>query len=32
VLQKIAQEKALSPALVAEIKAAADQFKQTWKK
>jgi F-type H+-transporting ATPase subunit alpha len=32
VLQKIAQEKALSPELVAELKAAADQFKQTWKK
>jgi F-type H+-transporting ATPase subunit alpha len=32
VLQKIAQEKALSPELIAELKAAADQFKQTWKK
>jgi F-type H+-transporting ATPase subunit alpha len=30
-LQKIAQEKALSEALTAELKAAADQFKQTWK-
>ena len=32
VLQKIAQEKTLSPELTAELKAAADQFKQTWKK
>ncbi len=32
VLQKIAEEKALSPELTAEIKAAVDQFKQTWKK
>ena len=32
VLQKIAAEKALSPELTAELKAAADQFKQTWKK
>jgi F-type H+-transporting ATPase subunit alpha len=30
-LRKIAQEKALSEALSAELKAAADQFKQTWK-
>jgi F-type H+-transporting ATPase subunit alpha len=30
-LRKIAQEKALSEALAAELKAAADQFKQTWK-
>ncbi len=30
-LRKIAQEKALSDALMAELKAAADQFKQTWK-
>jgi F-type H+-transporting ATPase subunit alpha len=30
-LQKIAKEKALSEALIAELKAAADQFKQTWK-
>ena len=30
-LRKIAQEKALSEALTAELKAAADQFKQTWK-
>jgi F-type H+-transporting ATPase subunit alpha len=30
-LQKIAREKALSEALTAEFKAAADQFKQTWK-
>ena len=30
-LRKIAQEKTLSPALVVEIKAAADQFKDTWK-
>jgi F-type H+/Na+-transporting ATPase subunit alpha len=30
-LQKIAREKALSDALTAELKAAADQFKQTWK-
>jgi F-type H+/Na+-transporting ATPase subunit alpha len=32
ILQKIVAEKALSPALTAELKAAADQFKQTWKK
>ena len=31
-LQKIAAEKTLSPELTAELKAAADQFKQTWKK
>jgi F-type H+/Na+-transporting ATPase subunit alpha len=31
-LQRIAEEKALSPELMAELKAAADQFKQTWKK
>src|SRR5262249_26189397 len=30
-LRKIAQEKALSDALKAELKAAADEFKQTWK-
>ena len=30
-LQKIAREKALSDALTAELKGAADQFKQTWK-
>ena len=30
-LQKIAREKALSDALVADLKAAAAQFKQTWK-
>jgi F-type H+/Na+-transporting ATPase subunit alpha len=30
-LQKIAREKALSDALTAELKAAAEQFKQTWK-
>jgi F-type H+/Na+-transporting ATPase subunit alpha len=30
-LQKIAREKELSEALTAEFKAAADQFKQTWK-
>jgi F-type H+-transporting ATPase subunit alpha len=30
-LRKIAQEKALSEGLTAELKAAADQFKQTWK-
>ncbi len=30
-LQKIAREKTLSEALTAELKAAADQFKQTWK-
>ncbi len=30
-LRKIAREKALSDALTAELKAAADQFKQTWK-
>jgi len=32
VLQTIAREKAVSPELTAELKAAADQFKQTWKK
>jgi F-type H+-transporting ATPase subunit alpha len=31
VLQKIGKEKALSPELTAELKAAADQFKGTWK-
>jgi F-type H+-transporting ATPase subunit alpha len=30
-LRKIAQEKAISDALTAELKAAADQFKETWK-
>jgi F-type H+/Na+-transporting ATPase subunit alpha len=30
-LRKIAHEKALSDALTAELKSAADQFKQTWK-
>jgi F-type H+/Na+-transporting ATPase subunit alpha len=30
-LAKIAQEKVLSEALIAELKTAADQFKQTWK-
>jgi hypothetical protein len=30
-LRKIAQEKTLSEALTAELKAAAVQFKQTWK-
>jgi F-type H+/Na+-transporting ATPase subunit alpha len=30
-LEKIAQEKALSPALTTDLKAAADQFKETWK-
>ena len=30
-IQNIAQEKALSPALIAELKAAADQFKETWR-
>jgi F-type H+/Na+-transporting ATPase subunit alpha len=30
-LRKIAQEKAISSALTAELKAAADQFKETWK-
>jgi F-type H+-transporting ATPase subunit alpha len=30
-LRKIAQEKAMNEALTAELKAAADQFKQTWK-
>ncbi len=30
-LQKIAREKTLSEALTAELKAATDQFKQTWK-
>ena len=31
-LKKILEQKALSPELTAEVKAAADQFKQTWKK
>jgi F-type H+-transporting ATPase subunit alpha len=31
ILRKIAQERALSDALKAELKAAADEFKQTWK-
>jgi F-type H+-transporting ATPase subunit alpha len=30
-LRKISQEKAISDALTAELKAAADQFKETWK-
>jgi F-type H+-transporting ATPase subunit alpha len=30
-LRKIAQEKAINPALAAELKAATDQFKETWK-
>jgi hypothetical protein len=30
-LRRIALEKALSDALKAELKAAADEFKQTWK-
>jgi len=30
-LGKIAKEKALSAALTADLKAAADQFKETWK-
>ena len=30
-LAKIAQEKAMSPALTTELKAAADQFKETWR-
>jgi hypothetical protein len=30
-LQKIAREKALNDALVAELKAAVETFKQTWK-
>jgi F-type H+-transporting ATPase subunit alpha len=30
-LRKIAQEKVISPALTTELKAAADQFKETWK-
>ncbi|HTY82609.1 MAG TPA: hypothetical protein VMB19_00245, partial [Silvibacterium sp.] len=30
-LQKIASEKKLSDALTSELKAAADQFKETWK-
>ena len=30
VLQKIAQEKTLSPALTAELKTATEQFKETW--
>ncbi len=32
VLKKIAAEKAISDGLKGELKAAADQFKQTWKK
>ncbi len=32
VLEKIAAERALSDALTAELKAAAEQFKQTWTK
>jgi F-type H+-transporting ATPase subunit alpha len=32
VLRRIALEKTLSNELTAELKAAADQFKQTWKK
>ena len=31
-LGRIAAEKALSPELTAGLKAAADQFKQTWKR
>ena len=31
-LKKILDQKALSPELTAEVKSAADQFKQTWKK
>ncbi len=31
-IAKIAKEKALSKELTADLKAAADQFKQTWKK
>jgi len=31
-LKKIVEQKAVSPELTAELKAAADQFKQTWKK
>jgi F-type H+-transporting ATPase subunit alpha len=30
-LQRIAAEKTLSPPLIAELKKAADQFKETWK-
>jgi F-type H+/Na+-transporting ATPase subunit alpha len=30
-IQNIAQEKALNPARIAELKAAADQFKETWR-
>src|ERR1700747_76734 len=30
-LDKIAREKALSPALITEVKSATDQFKQTWR-
>jgi hypothetical protein len=30
-LRKIAQQKELNEVLTAELKAAADQFKQTWK-
>jgi len=30
-LGKIAKEKAMSPALTTELKAAADQFKETWR-
>jgi F-type H+-transporting ATPase subunit alpha len=32
ILSKIAAEKTISPELTSELKAAADQFKQTWKK
>jgi F0F1-type ATP synthase alpha subunit len=31
-LKTIVEQKALSPELTATLKAAADQFKQTWKK
>ncbi len=31
VLQNVVQQKALSPELIAELKAAAEQFKQTWR-
>jgi F-type H+-transporting ATPase subunit alpha len=31
-LRKIGEQKAISDELKAELKAAADQFKQTWKK
>jgi F-type H+-transporting ATPase subunit alpha len=30
-IQSIAEEKSLSPTLIAELKAAADQFKETWR-